>query len=60
MQKFVIEKLSEKIPIVRDEIWSVYIEDKPKFTGTLKQCCDWVQDPEKEHASQSASLSGMW
>lgn len=60
MQKFVIEKLSEKIPIVRDEIWSVYIDDKPKFTGTLKQCCDWVQNPERERTSRPASLFGIW
>ncbi|QDU50912.1 hypothetical protein [Gimesia panareensis] len=43
MHQFIIEKLSEKIPIVRNELWSVYVDQKPKFTGTLQECCQWVE-----------------
>ncbi|KAA0137040.1 MULTISPECIES: hypothetical protein [Gimesia] len=42
MHHFLIEKLSEKIPIVRNELWSVYVDQKPRFTGTLQECCQWV------------------
>jgi hypothetical protein len=43
MHQFIIEKLSERIPIVRNELWSVYVDQKPKFTGTLQECCHWVE-----------------
>ncbi len=51
MQQFIIEKLSEKISIVRNELWSVYVDNKPRFTGTLEECCDWVQTQSKQQST---------
>lgn len=48
--KITLKNLAAKISIVKDDLWSVYSEEKPLFTGTLQDCCDWINAHKKTNS----------
>jgi hypothetical protein len=57
MSRFTLLQLSQRIPIVRDDIWVVYEGTTPVFQGSLPECRDWLDlnDPTPSRPATSHS-----
>lgn len=47
IKRITLKKLTDEISNVSNNVWIVYLEENPIYSGTLQDCCDWISSQKK-------------